>query len=799
LSASARAQALAARVPTHGGAAALIALGVLALLWPVLLGGRVLLPSSLLYFSPPWTNEKPPDVLSYFNVVLSDVPTAYYPWWHFARESLRTGDLPQWNPYALAGTPFLANPQSTLFSPFSVPLWVLPLNFAFGVAAAVQLWLTGFGTYLLGRELGLGFWAALVAGISFGFSPFAIVWLTYPLLSVLSLLPWALWLVERIIRRGRGVDALALSAVLGVALLAGHPGSQVHLYAVVAGYAVLRLLLLRGVPAASRLRRGGWIGAALTLGLALGAVTLVPTALSLAGTVGVEVRTSGALTVPREAMRTLFFPDWWGRPSDVFLQPPYNYNEGTIYAGAVALLLAVLALVSRESWRLKLPFALLALVGFQAAFALEPARSVLANTPVLRNDRNARLSVLVQLAVAVLAGFAVQRLLERSVSRRRLVAVVAGGAVVGIVGLLSAGPSFRDLRVVGNHFRTGTDYAIPDVVQTTTVGWWLLLLVAFAAVALLLPRFAGPTALAVSLVVLIAFDLAHFARGYNPMAPAEHAFPATPAAVRFLRERAGTGRMVGVGITLPPDTSTVYRVRDVRGNDPPRPELRYMRLFRLLNPGQGTGDWLAVPSLDERGRRVLDVLGARWVVFPPGSPNPGLRGLSPAYTGSDATIYGNEGAVPRAYVPRVVTPVAGEQDVLAAVAAPGFVARDEALVENDPVPSGRGSVRVVRDGADEVVLGANLSRPGLVVLSDSLDDGWTVTVDSRKAAAIRVDSVLRGVEVPAGRHTIRWRYRTPGLVAGAFVSALGVLGAAAWGAALLLRRRRPAQAVAAEG
>ena len=783
-------RARAARTPGHGVAALVIALGILALLWPVLVGGRVLLPSSLLYFSPPWTNEKPADVLSYFNVVLSDVPTAYYPWWHYARDALQAGHLPEWNPYALAGTPFFANPQSTLLSPLSLPLWLLPLNFGFGVVAAVQLWLIGFGTYLLSRELGLGFWAALVAGISFGFSPFAIVWLTYPLLSVLALLPWALWLVERIMNHGRGFDALALSAVLGAALLAGHPGSQVHLYAVVVGYGILRLFLRAGVPAAARFRRGALVGAALGLGFVLGAVALLPTALAISGTVGLEVRTSGELTLPYEAMRTLFFPDWWGRPSDVFLSAPYNYNEGTIYGGTVALALAVLAVLSGQAWRQKAPFVVLAVVGFEAAFALEPIESVLAHTPVLQSDRNARLSLLVQLGVAILAGFAVQELLDRGISRRRLAAVAAGGVIVGILGLVAAGPSFHELRLTGNHFLNGTDYPIRDVVQTATVGWWLILVAIFAGVVLVLPRFVGPTVVAVALIGVIALDLGHFARGYNPMAPSQDAFPTAPAAVRFLQQRATAERVAGVGTTLPPDTSTVYRLRDVRGNDPPRPDLRYMRLWRLLNPAQATGDWLAVGSLGERGRHVLDLLSVRWVISAPGMPEPPAAGLVRVYNGSDATIYRNERAAPRAYVPDVVTTVPGEKGVLAAVAARRFDARREAVVEGSGARAGRGRVRLVRDRAEDVVLESNLSRPGLVVLSDSFADGWEATIDGRRSDAIRVDSVLRGVEVPAGHHLIRWRYRTPGLVAGAAVSVLGMVGAAVWGGALIVVRRR---------
>lgn len=784
-------------LPTHRGAAVLFALAVIALLWPVLLGGRALTPASLLYFSPPWTTAKPDDVLTYFNPVLSDIPTAYYPWWTYAREALHDGVLPQWNPYALAGTPFFANPQSALLSPFSLILWILPLDYALGVLAGVQLWLMAFGTYVLARGLGLSFGPALLAGVILGFSPFAIVWLTYPLLSVLALLPWSLWLVERIVRRGRPGDALALGLVLAVALLAGHPGSQLHLFAVVASYGVVRILLRRGLPRRDRLMRAGLGVVALGLGAAIAAVVLLPVALTIPGTVGVEVRSGGGLILPRDAMRTIFFPDWWGRPNDVYFPAPANYNEGTLYAGTVALVLAVLALLTRDRLSLKLPYALLAFVGFQAAFGLQPTQWILEHAPLLKSDRNARLSLLVQLAAAILAAFALQRLLEPPRPIRRVVAVCAGAMLVGVLGLVAAEPSFHELRVVGNHFRTGNDYALPDVVQAISVAWWLLLAVTLSLVLLVLPRFhAGASMVVATVVLLAAVDAAHFARGYNPMAPAEHAFPSPPAAVEFLAERAGTERLAGVGITLPPDTSTVYELRDVRGNDPPRPELRFMRLFRLVNPRQPTGDWLAIPSLDARGKRVLDALNVRWIIFPPGSPSPSLPNLVPAYSGADADIYRSSSAVPRAFVPARVRAAASEQEILGRMAAPGFDARRLALVEGAAPPAGRGSVRVTRDSASVVELETELERGGLVVLSDSLDDGWSVEIDGEGADVVRVDSVLRGVDVPAGTHAVRWSYRTPGLVPGAVVSAAALGAAVAW-AALLYRRRRQSRAASA--
>lgn len=763
----------------------MLALGVFLLLWPVLVGGRVLSPASLLYFTPPWTTAMPEDVHEYLNPVLSDIPTAYYPWWHYAREAIHSFSMPMWNPFALGGTPFFANAQSALLSPFSLLLWFLPLDYAFGALAAVQLWLLAFGTYLLARELGLSHWPALLAGVVFGFSPFAIVWMTYPLLSVLALLPWSLWLVERILRRRSGTDALVLGLLLLAALLAGHPGSQVHLYAVLAAYAGMRLLLTRR-PLGETARGFGLIASSLLLGLAGAAVVLLPVALAIPDTVGVEIRSSGALTIPDVAMRTLFFLDWWGRPSDQYLSSPVNYNEATIYAGTVGLLLAAVALLASERWREKLPFLILGLVGFAAAFGLEPIRSLLEVTPVIANDRNARLSLLVQLSVSVLAGFGLHHLIVRGVDFRAAI-VGAGAMLVGILGLLAADPSFHELRVTSNHFRTGNDYPIPDVVQATSVAWWFLLsgglIIAFYATR----RKAG--LLVAAVLALVVVDAARVARGYQPMAPPEHSFPVAPPSVEFLRRNAGTERIAGVGLTLAPDTSTVYRLRDVRGNDPPMPTLRFMRLFRLVTPGQPTGQWLGIPELTPTGLRVLSALNVRWLMFPPGSSAP-FPGLQRAYTGADAVIFRNRAAVPRGYLPRAVRSVSSEGEALAALAAPTFDARRLAVVEGGSSGAAEGSVRVIRDEPEAVELEVELRRAGLVVVPDSLLDGWKVTVDDEEAEPLRVDSVLRGVHVPEGRHTVRWSYRTPGLAAGAAVSVVALVGAAGWCAWLALSRRR---------
>ena len=42
------------------------------------------------------------------------------------------------------------------------------------------------------------------------------------------------------------------------------------------------------------------------------------------------------------------------------------------------------------------------------------------------------------------------------------------------------------------------------------------------------------------------------------------------------------------------------------------------------------------------------------------------------------------------------------------------------------------------------------------------DKGWKAYVDGTEAPAFRADYVLRAMRLPAGQHTVEWRFRAPG-------------------------------------
>jgi hypothetical protein len=807
-------------------AAGFFVLLVLVYLWPVLIGGEILSPISLLYEVPPWQHLRPSDIGGYSNGLLSDIPFADYPWRFFARGLIREGTLPAWNPHVFTGIPFLSNPQTGIFSAFSLPLWILPLNYGIGVAAALKLWVGGFGTYLVVRQLRLGFLPGLLAGTSFMFCSLNIVWLTHETLpAVAVMLPWMVWLIERIFERGRLGSALWLAVVCAIALGGGHPGMQVHIVAVSALYALVRAVTLRDAARRERLRPLVLAGGGLALGALLMAVMLVPEALSSHGTLGTVARQGGHGTIPGSQMpfsasRTVLFPDWWGRPSALSATDPpitrvsatagveVNYNERTFYAGVVALLLAVVGLATRGGWRRKAPFAVLMFIGLAIPLHMPGPYDLVEHLPVFKLVQNQRLHFAFELATAVLAAFGLQAVLERPAGDRARFAVPAVAVFVGLMAFALVGPSGADVGHLLTHFATGRDFQSNEVIALTSVAWFLLLAVGTGAALLAARRRPGRRiAVAGVLVALTALDMLHFAHGYQPMAAASKVIPPKTPAIAFLQRHEGDGRFVGYSFSLPQDWSLTYGLNDVRGYDPPQPTLRFYRLWREANPAQGDWEPFLIEALNPTAMRVVSVLGARYVIGPPemqlpreAAADPATRALRPVYSGEDATIFSNPSAAPRAMVAPAVQLVAGEEGARAAIVAEGFDPRQTTVVEREQpgvagLAGARGSAAIVREQNASVTVRASLDRRGLVVLNDGFTDGWSVRVDGHAARMVHVDDVMRGVVVGAGRHEVVWSFEVRGLGVGAILTLLGLLTLAAGG---WMQRRAQAASVVSD-
>jgi hypothetical protein len=792
--------------------------GLLSLLMfaPGLVPGRALSASDYLWTATPWDASRPAAVpLLGSNREQTDAVFVFQPQLRYTRD--RLPHVPLWNPYIMGGRPYQANSQSAVFSPFSLPSYVLPFWTSLAVVAALKLFVSALGTFLLGRLLGMRFAGALMAGLVFGFSLWCVSWVAWTTLSVWAFLPWMLLLGELVVRRPGALTSAALAAVVGLQFLGGHPPSSFQILVPVALYCGARVLLRRPFERRAAGVRLAWLGSAFAVGTALAGVMLIPFVEFLRRSIDLEERVAGHL--PARRLLEVFMPDYAGRTTrGTALEFAAALEEHAYYIGALALLLAVAALVLRRR-RERVVAAVAALAALAVATGIPPLYQLVKLVPGFTDANNWRLAVFSVLCGALLAGWGLDDLLRSDVPARRrraLVAACAALAALPVVVVVAGGsvePTglWTALKMASGLWHPPASLAISDrpaltnlVHLSALMGW---IVVAAGALLLLVLRLRGrigATAFAALALAFVAADLFRAGMGYNPAVPRSHAEQPTTGALRFLQAQR-PARFAGLdpvdpfslAVPLPPNVSLSYRLYDARGYDLPV-EKRYVQLWRAGVPVPEQCNYAFCPgSVSSRpaALRVLGLFGVRHLLQ--NRRDALLRGLPVAYDGPDARVYENPHALPRAFVVDRQAVVSSDRAAIATLSSAGFAARSVAVTDR-PVPGLRarapaggapaGRARIVNYEPERVVVRARAVRRSLVVLTDSWFPGWQATVDGERAPIRRVDHVLRGVVVGPGEHTVEFRYAPASWRAGWIVS-LAALLAVALAVGIGVRRR----------
>lgn len=349
----------------------------LILFWPVTVGSQTLIPADNLYQWEPYRTFAGQQGVSLppHNELLSDLVLENMVWKQSIVQSIQAGEVPLWNPHLFAGAPFLAAGQHSALYPFSVLFYALPLPRAYGLFTVLQLWMAGGFMYFFGRVLRLGSFPALIAGITYQLSAFFLTSVVFTMIiAAAAWLPLLLAIVEIMVRKqeekGTGpfvpIIYVVMGAIaLGIHILAGHPEILAYTLVVVAGYALVRLVLLWRRVGSWRpaLRLGLWLAFMVGLGLGLGSVQLIP----LLELVTRNFR-EGSVTYadvvdwayPTRQVLTFLMPDFFGNPAhhgywdlvgrqwvmvDRIFWGIKNYVEAGSYVGILPLVLAVVAVV----------------------------------------------------------------------------------------------------------------------------------------------------------------------------------------------------------------------------------------------------------------------------------------------------------------------------------------------------------------------------------------------------------------------------------------------------------------------
>ncbi len=647
--------------------------------------------------------------------IFRDFVNTFIPYKLYAARAFASGRVPLWAPEPSLGVPFLANYQSGVLYPLSAIVYLMPNPLGVGIYLWLHFCVAAIGMSALARHLGLSRAAGTFAGIVYVFGGYFISAAPWNHLTVASWLPLTVVAAMRLGTEAAPKRFLWLLTLLTLQALGGAPESFAQSVALAAGAAMV------SGGATPIWRRAALAVSAAVLALGISGVQLCPTLeyfLETTRAAGLKPEEAMMKPLRPETLWTLIFPH---RLDGGIVQPAVDGTLSlwwSMYIGFAPLLLVVVAVPAREAWLwlVALAGALVLAMGDQTPVLPFLHRAIPGLFASFRYPEKFLLTAHFSLAVLSAMGFS---RIERWAARGR------GHAV----RLLAAG------------------LCLITVADLWDVHWPSLLFSDWdSLLASAPPKELGTVGPADRIF------------GYEPGNPGLGIWaPKFTVGSDLAAIERYTWAEVAANVGL------VYGVGFVNGLDS----------FRR-RADQAFYGRLAASSLPEC-LRILRTFGVRFLMGDVPLDDPGLELLRGGGAGR-TWIYRLAAPAPRAYLATSVQAVGGVGEALRWIAAPAFVPGVDAAAEGiaSTTPAG-GSVRIVEEEPERLVLEADTAGEALLVVNDSFFPGWLADVDGVSTDITRVNGLVRGVPLTAGKHRIVMRYAPGSLLIGLALSVATLL------------------------
>lgn len=805
---------------SDGAAIALLVGAIVALFW------KPLFTSSMLYYR---------DIYNYT-----------YPIARLIHESCRQGFLPYWNPYLNYGQPLLANPNYLFFYPYTAFIILLPLKFAYTMFYVLHFAVGAVGTYLLARRWNQSRLAAFFAASFFTFSgPILSLGNLYNHAACAAWIPWALLMTERVLSDQNVRAWLLLTLVFSLQFLAAEPFTMMATFGLCVVYAFFRRGVWRPClsPINLRILAGFFLVGCLMI--ALCAVQFFPASDFLGqarrGATGLAFKETTHWSFHPLSLVELVVPDFFG--TTVTAPSAWTRIVGdnsdpyfiSVFVGCIPFFFALAGwTLSDEKRRNFIAGAALVLwlisLGrftpvFSLAYLLVPLLS-LVRFPV-------KLLVLIVLMVALLAGWGFDALRLNAASLRNrsgcalrplqvfLALVAAVWLVAWVAPRVIASPALWALRAADHPAAEATqmtDYLLTAIrVNFPGLAGFVLGGIVCVLGLRLEKRWARPSVIVLALLGVARLLAANYS--VNPTVPRSF-YTFHPPVLSHFEGSPGTFRVVSLvrfktSGDNNADLQTYINFQSLpAATDLPTAALHAFQDRLLLSTGSMLSGVEEGINIDVE-RSLPPYLYDLWFYLMYQAPGPYWADLILGRTNvkyiiraspfevrtrrlveriqngspQPSCLYQDLYAMPRVYVAGSSIFSNSSLDTLRRMASADFNMHDHVILAADahsaPDVQGAGAAgqaEIVARPPNEVIVRAELSRPGYVVLLDRYDPNWHAKLDGREVPVLRANQIFRAVYAPVGRHDVRFYYRQRGLKAGLVISlsTLVLLGFLYW-------------------
>ncbi len=706
------------------------------------------------------------------------------------------GEYPEWFPWIFSGLPttqsfinishhYLPQNLISFLTMMGLPaFWNFLLHYLFA----------GIGMYILMKRLGAGMSASLLSGISFMVMPYMVTMIVHghgSQMMTASYIPWVLWALIRV-REMPGFQTAGILALLaGLQLQRGHIQIAYYTWLMAGLY-----LLIWAIDAIRQKSKREFIGlgfaaGALGVGLGLAMSIYLPvteyTPYSIRGTgagggTGFEYATQWSFSFGE--MMTFLLPSFYG-----FGGPAYwggmPFTDYPNYMGILVLQLGIYGLIYSKlqiRWFLLVTALLALLLSFGKNFFLYQFFYNL--FPYFNKFRvPVMFLILTQFCFSGLAGLGfseIIRQLKDEQNRKRFLVIFMSVAGLGLVLLVLGGQILNALPIPSSQYAAINELRL-SLIESDTL-YIMVILLAASGILLITHQRWLPLKVGISAVLILSLaDMGNvdfkiiqpepetYRTGTLRKMSFRENYLAEDEIIRHLQENEHPYRILPLGRLQGETRFSAFGIESVGGYHPAK-LANYNRI--LSDVGFNT-------------MGMLQMLNVQFLLSPEKIQHPLFEEQYAGdymYSGTlvPLFVYRFKNSFPRIFPVSKIRLIPDPAEQLMALKKGEFDPRSDSFVSEklsryswNPALV---SVENLKWTPNEISVDVQTGEPQFLVFSEVYyPAGWEALVDGVPQAIVQVNSFLRGLEVPAGHHTVEMRFEPGKVQTGKLVSVISLL------------------------
>ncbi|MBI2040111.1 YfhO family protein [Candidatus Microgenomates bacterium] len=696
------------------------------------------------------------------NTNLSDAVSLFYPAKELAKELVKKGELPLWNPYMFGGYPLLASVSFGLLFPTMIFYLIFSSPVAWTLQTMSQPILALFFMYLFLRHLNLDKIPSLFGSIAFGFGGFLMLWMQWNTQATTALfLPILILLEDKYLISKKIKWGVLFSIFLALQIFAG--------YLPIISFTIVSLIIWYIFR--SKGKSFFKLIFFIILSLLLSAVFLLP-ALEL-----IQISQRTVETLPEgegftavQNFITLVAPDFFGNDATGNFWGKGDHMDASLYVGVATLILAFLGIQKFFS-KSTVKFAIGLLVVSIVISVSNPLSILLYKLGLWGGPSITmnRVNFMMNFSLSILGAYGLSAIKNYSKFSLKPIIVVLAIVLGIIIGLVIPREILLKSSELNSHLQR-INISLRNMVLPS------LLLGSVFSLIYLVKKWEPIRKVAAPIFILIlTFELFRFGLKFNTFSPPSLLYPQTPI-TKFL-QRYPNDRFIAQKDILPANMWVPFRLSSPEGYETIYP-INTAKLLAVADSGNVDATpmtkWAILQNFNSK---ILDETNTRFLLTLKKEGMDKHPKYQKVFEDKEVEVWENTQSLPRVYLTRQVIK-SSDRDTLKLLKDSNFPIREISITDDFEFKSLKelnSNLQYKPLTNSHIVIQATSNIDAYLVVLDSFYPGWKALIDGKEVTIHRTNYNFRGMILPKGTHIVEFIYAPKSLQLGAIISGASIL------------------------